>query len=483
MKELLNRSVACHRKSLDAGEYSSLELTKAFLEEIEDRDPTLCAYLTVCKDEALLAAEKCDKERRIGDKLPLLHGIPYALKDNICTKGIKTTCASKMLSEYVPPYSAFVYERLQGSGAVLLGKTNMDEFAMGASGENSAFGLIRNPLDTSRVPGGSSGGSAAAVAGGEAVFALGSDTGGSVRQPAALCGVVGMKPTYSSVSRYGLVAFASSLEQIGPITKTVWDNAAVLSAILGRDTRDCTSLERKDGSLLSGIKDGVKGLKIGVAKEFFEEGVSSDVKEAVLSAVLDYKAMGAELTEVSIPSLRYALGAYYVISSAEASSNLARFDGVRYGYRAENYESVDQLYVNSRSCGFGDEVKRRIMLGTFALSQGYYDEYYKKALKIRNLISAEFDAAFEKCHIIVTPTAPTVAGKIGTMADVTEQYGGDICTVPVNLAGLPAISVPCGKGEDGLPVGMQLIGPRFSESALYRAAYAYENKGGEADDK
>ncbi len=474
---MIGRSLYEHSIALARKEYSSVELTKAYLSEIEERDGELGAYLSITADKALKTAKDYDEGKCAPENNSTISGIPYALKDNICTKGIRTTCASKMLSSYDPPYDATVVEKLKRSGAVLLGKLNMDEFAMGSTTENSAFKITRNPWDSSRVPGGSSGGAAAAVAANEAVFALGSDTGGSVRQPASFCGVVGMKPTYGSVSRFGLVAFASSLEQIGPITRTVMDNAIVFNAICGKDRYDATTVERKCADLTQGIQGGVKGIKIGVPQQFFSAGISEDVKIAVLEAAEEYKKMGAELVSVSIPSVDHALAAYYIISSAEASSNLARFDGVRFGYRADEYETMDELYIKSRSEGFGKEVKRRIMLGTFALSSGYYDDYYKKALKVRSLVRADFQNVFSECDVILTPVAPTVAYKIGEKKDPLSMYMGDIYSAPVNIAGIPALSLPCGKGEGGMPVGMQLIGPDFSEELLYRVGFAYENRG------
>lgn len=475
MSELVKRSVYEHSQALAAGEYSSEELTREYIKEIEKKDSEIGAYITVTADSAIEKAKRIDAKRASGEKLGALEGIPAAIKDNICTKGVKTTCASKMLGDYVPPYSAGVIERLNGAGFVMLGKLNMDEFAMGSSTENSAFKITHNPCDTSRVPGGSSGGSAAAVAASEAAYALGSDTGGSIRQPASFCGVVGMKPTYGCVSRYGLVAFASSLDQIGPLTRTVRDNAMVLDAIAGYDKRDATSVNRAYTSFLDGIDDGVKGLRIGLPEQFFGKGISPDVKSAVLAAAEKYKALGATVTEVSMPAIDHALSAYYVISSAEASSNLARFDGVRYGYRADDFSDIDELYRKSRSEGFGAEVKRRIMLGTFALSSGYYDAYYKKALQVRSLVMRDFDSVFEKCDIILSPVAPTVAYKIGEKSsDPLEMYMGDAYSVPVNIAGIPALSLPCGTGEGGMPVGMQLIGRAFSEPLLYRAGQAFE---------
>ena len=478
MSELTERTIFEHAEALRKKEYSSVQLTQAYLEQIDKKDKTIGAYITVTADRAIESAKAFDEGRCSDSEISPLAGIPCGIKDNMCTKGIKTTCASKMLGGYIPPYSAHVVEKLEKSGAVILGKLNMDEFAMGSTTENSAFKVCRNPLDTDRVPGGSSGGSAAAVAAREAVYTLGSDTGGSIRQPASFCGVVGMKPTYGSVSRYGLIAFASSLDQIGPITSTVLDNALVLNAIVGHDKRDATSVKRVYNDFTADIKNGVKGMKIGVPEEFFGEGISDDVRKAVLAATDTYRALGAELVSVSMPSIDYALSAYYVISSAEASSNLARFDGVRYGYRCDDYSNIDELYRKSRSEGFGSEVKKRIMLGTFALSSGYYDAYYKKALQVRSLVRKDFDEAFGKCDFIISPVAPTVAYKIGEKTgDSLQMYMGDAYSVPVNIAGIPALTLPCGIGEGGMPVGMQLIGPAFSEGLLYRAGFAFESTG------
>lgn len=478
MSELTERTIFEHAEALRKKEYSSVQLTQAYLEQIDKKDKTIGAYITVTADRAIESAKAFDEGRCSDSEISPLAGIPCGIKDNMCTKGIKTTCASKMLGGYIPPYSAHVVEKLEKSGAVILGKLNMDEFAMGSTTENSAFKVCRNPLDTDRVPGGSSGGSAAAVAAREAVYTLGSDTGGSIRQPASFCGVVGMKPTYGSVSRYGLVAFASSLDQIGPITSTVLDNALVLNAIVGHDKRDATSVKRVYNDFTADIKNGVKGMKIGVPEEFFGEGISDDVRKAVLAATDTYRALGAELVSVSMPSIDYALSAYYVISSAEASSNLARFDGVRYGYRCDDYSNIDELYRKSRSEGFGSEVKKRIMLGTFALSSGYYDAYYKKALQVRSLVRKDFDEAFGKCDFIISPVTPTVAYKIGEKTgDSLQMYMGDAYSVPVNIAGIPALTLPCGIGEGGMPVGMQLIGPAFSEGLLYRAGFAFERTG------
>lgn len=463
-------------EKLHGKELSSAEATKAYFDKIDCTDDEIGAYVRLTKDVAMEQAEKADKIIAEGNAT-VLTGIPYGMKDNICTKGSITSCASKMLENFDPPYDAFVTKKMNGENAVMLGKMNMDEFAMGSTTENSAFKVTKNPVKTDRVPGGSSGGSAAAVAANEAAFTLGSDTGGSIRQPAAFCGVVGLKPTYGTVSRNGLVAFASSLDQIGPLTKTVEDAAIVMNAIAGHDSLDSTSVNRAYGDFTADMKLGVKGMKAALPKEYFGEGINPEVKEAVMNAAKSFEAMGVEIEEVSIPAMEYALPAYYVISSSEASSNLARFDGVRYGYRAENYEEMDDLYKNTRSEGFGKEVKRRIMLGSFALSSGYYDAYYKKALQVRTLIINDFNKIFDKHDFIISPVAPTVAYKIGEKtADPVEMYLGDIYTVPVNIAGLPALSMPCGKDKDGMPIGLQLIGKTFSEQTLIRAGYAFENK-------
>lgn len=476
MSELTHRSVAEHAEALRKQEYSSVELTEAYLKAIREKDEKIGAFLTLTEGEALAAAKASDERRAAGTLLSPIDGIPGAIKDNICTKGVRTTCASRMLADYIPPYNATVMEKLNGAGLVMLGKLNMDEFAMGSSTENSAMQITHNPRDLSRVPGGSSGGSAAAVAAEETPYALGSDTGGSIRQPAAFCGVVGMKPTYGSVSRYGLVAFASSLDQIGPLTANVRDNAMILDAIAGYDRHDATSINRTYTDFTAELGLGVKGMRIGLPEQFFGEGISPDVRSAVLAAAETYRSLGAEIVHVSMPSIDHALAAYYVISSAEASSNLARFDGVRYGFRASDYEDIDGLYLRSRTEGFGAEVKRRIMLGTFALSSGYYDAYYKKALQVRSLVMADFTAAFDKCNAILSPVAPTVAYRIGEKSgNPLEMYMGDAYSVPVNIAGLPAISLPCGVGADNMPVGMQLIGREFSEPLLYRIADAFEN--------
>lgn len=476
--KLTEMTAAALSEAMEKREISSVEAAKAYLDTIREKDGEIGAYLTVTEEEALASARRADEKRAAGETLSPLAGVPGGIKDNICTRGVKTTCASKMLENFVPPYDAAVMERLQAQGFVMLGKTNLDEFAMGSSTENSYYHLTRNPRDPSRVPGGSSGGSAAAVAAGEAAFALGSDTGGSIRQPAAFCGVVGMKPTYGTVSRYGLVAFASSFDQIGPLTRDVRDNALVLSAIAGHDRRDATSVRRDGGSLAGEIGAGVKGMRIALPREYFGRGIDARVSGAVQAAARRLESLGARVEEVNMESLGHALPAYYILSSAEASSNLARFDGVKYGFRAENCENMDQLYKNTRSEGFGKEVKRRIMLGTFVLSAGYYDAYYKQAQKVRTLIVEDFARVFRSCELILSPVAPTTAYAIGEKtADPLTMYLGDVYTVPVNIAGLPALSLPCGADENGLPIGIQLIGPAFSERRLYRAGYALEQSG------
>lgn len=465
-------------QAMQAGTLTATELTQACLCRIERQEPAIGAFLTLTAEDALAKARAVDLGRAAGKPLPPLAGIPVAYKDNLCTQGVRTTCASRMLSQYTPPYDATVVARLRAQGVVPLGKVNLDEFAMGSSTENSALQATRNPLDHSRVPGGSSGGSAAAVASGEAPFALGSDTGGSIRQPAAFCGVVGMKPTYGTVSRYGLVAFASSLDQIGPITRTVRDSALVLDALAGHDPMDATSANRAYAPYAADLEQGVEGLRIALAEELFGAGVSADVLAAVEAAAKRYERMGATLHTVSMPALRHALPAYYILSSAEASSNLARFDGIRFGHRAEGAKTLDELYERSRSEGFGPEVKRRILLGTFALSAGYVDEYYKQALKLRRLVFRDFERVLQAHDVILSPVTPTVAFRFGEKTeDPMAMYSGDICTVPANIAGLPALSLPCGTGEGGMPVGLQLMGRAFDERTLYRAAYALEREG------
>ena len=456
-------------------ECSAVELCNDVLARINETENKIGAYVTVAEESAKENAKKIDKAMAAGDKLHPLAGIPIGIKDNISTKGIRTTCSSKMLENYVPPFDATVMNKINNAGMTVLGKMNMDEFAMGSSTETSYMHLTRNPYNTECVPGGSSGGSAAAVAAGEAILTLGSDTGGSIRQPAALCGVVGMKPTYGSVSRYGLVAFASSLDQIGPLGKSVKDVAMLQSLICGHDRYDATSKNIEYPDYAAALKENAKGLKIGIPKEYFGEGIDSQVKESVMKAVKEFELQGAVIKEISLPSTEYAINTYYIIASAEASSNLARFDGVKYGYRTSEYDGLVDMYEKTRSEGFGDEVKRRIMLGTFVLSSGYFDAYYKKAKRVQNQISQEFSNAFKECDFIATPTVPASAFKIGeNIGDPIKMYYNDVCTVTVNIAGLPAISLPCGKDSAGMPMGLQLIGDKFSEQTLLNTAYTYE---------
>ncbi|UOE60298.1 Asp-tRNA(Asn)/Glu-tRNA(Gln) amidotransferase subunit GatA [Priestia filamentosa] len=450
------------------------ELVNESYKRIGEVDEKVGAFLTLDKEKAHAYAKELDEAIGTKDEFGLLFGMPIGVKDNIVTKGLRTTCGSKMLDNFNPIYDATVVERLRAAESVTIGKINMDEFAMGSSNENSALKVTRNPWDLNRVPGGSSGGSAAAVAAGEVPFALGSDTGGSIRQPAAFCGVVGLKPTYGRVSRYGLVAFASSLDQIGPITRNVEDNAFLLQAISGVDKMDATSANVEVPDFLSSLTGDVKGLKIAVPKEYLAEGVNEEVRQSVLDALKVLEAQGATWEEVSLPHSKYALATYYLLSSSEASANLARFDGVRYGHRTDNAENLIEMYKQTRSEGFGDEVKRRIMLGTFALSSGYYDAYYKKAQQVRTLIKKDFEDVFEKYDVIVGPTTPTPAFKIGeNVNDPLTMYANDILTIPVNLAGVPGISVPCGF-SNGLPLGLQIIGKHFDESTVYRVAHAFE---------
>jgi aspartyl-tRNA(Asn)/glutamyl-tRNA(Gln) amidotransferase subunit A len=461
-------------KLLKTRQLSSVELTKTYLEHIHQLEPKIHALVTITDELALKQAEKADERIASGDTNPLT-GIPAVIKDNMCTKGTRTTCSSRMLENFVPPYDATVVERLNEQGVVVVGKSNMDEFAMGSSTEHSAFSPTRNPWDLSRVPGGSSGGSAATVAAGEAVYALGSDTGGSIRQPAGFCSVIGLKPTYGRVSRYGLVAFASSLDQIGPLTGDVTDCALVLNAIAGHDPRDSTSVPSPTPDYTQCLTDNLKGLSIGVPKEYFVEGMQSEVETAMRTAISKLEELGARVDwEVSLPSTRYALAAYYIIAPSEASANLARYDGVKYGFSYQNADSMWDAMEKTRQYGFGAEVKRRIMLGTYALSAGYYDAYYLKAQKVRTLIIREFDRAFEKYDALITPTSPTVPFKIGEKVDdPVQMYLSDVCTLPINIAGVPAISIPAGFAG-GLPIGMQIIGKPFSEETLFKVAYAYE---------
>ncbi|BDG61248.1 Asp-tRNA(Asn)/Glu-tRNA(Gln) amidotransferase subunit GatA [Caldinitratiruptor microaerophilus] len=460
-----------------AGELSATEIVDAFLSRIGQVEPQVRAFITVTAAEARERAQRLDSRRKAdGRDLGPLAGVPVAVKDNIVTQGIPTTCGSRILEGFVPPYDATVISRLQGAGAILIGKTNMDEFAMGSSTENSGFFPTRNPWDLERVPGGSSGGSAAAVAADECAVALGSDTGGSIRQPAAFCGVVGLKPTYGAVSRFGLVAFASSLDQIGPIAHDVADAALLFSVIAGHDRRDSTSAPNADrvAQFQPGPDTSLAGVRVGVPREFFAAGLDDGVRRAVEAAIQHLGSLGAEVREVSLPHVEYALDAYYVIAPAEASSNLARYDGVRYGYRSPGAESLLDMYLRTRRDGFGPEVKRRIMIGTYALSAGYYDAYYKKAQQVRTLVVRDFQQAFAEVDVLATPTTPTPAFRIGEKTDdPLAMYLADVYTIPVNLAGLPALSLPCGR-VDGLPVGLQLIGRHFEEPLLFRVAHAFE---------
>ncbi|WP_099354974.1 Asp-tRNA(Asn)/Glu-tRNA(Gln) amidotransferase subunit GatA [Fredinandcohnia onubensis] len=455
-------------------EISVSDLVDESFKRINAVDDKVQAFLTLNEENAKEYAKQLDEALESNDDLGLLFGMPIGVKDNIVTKGVRTTAASKILENFDPIYDATVVQKLQKAQTVTIGKLNMDEFAMGSSNENSSFKVTKNPWDLERVPGGSSGGSAAAVAAGEVLFSLGSDTGGSIRQPAAFCGVVGLKPTYGRVSRFGLIAFASSLDQIGPVTRTVEDNAFLLQAISGVDPMDATSANVDVPNYVSALTGDVKGLKIAVPKEYLGEGVDEEVRQSVLDSLKVLEGLGATWEEVSLPHSKYALATYYLLSSSEASANLARFDGVRYGYRTDNAENLIEMYKQSRSEGFGDEVKRRIMLGTFALSSGYYDAYYKKAQKVRTLIKKDFEDVFEKYDVIIGPTTPTPAFKIGeNMEDPLTMYANDILTIPVNLAGVPGISVPCGF-SNGLPLGLQIIGKHFDESTIYRVADAFE---------
>ncbi len=456
-------------------EMSSVEITKAYLDRIDKVEDKVESYVTVLAEEAIQSAEVVDKKIAAGETVGALAGVPIALKDNLCTKDVLTTCSSKMLYNFRPPYDSTVAKKLKEADTVLLGKVNMDEFAMGSSTETSYFKKTKNPYDLTKVPGGSSGGSAACVAADEATFTLGSDTGGSIRQPASLCGCVGMKPTYGTVSRFGLVAFASSLDQIGPLAKDVQDCALIYDQIVGYDPMDSTSVNRDYSNFEKALTGDVKGLKIGMPAEYMGDGISTPVQNAVMAALESFKAMGADYEEMHLPLNEYALPAYYMISSAEASSNLARFDGVKYGYRAENFEDLADLYAQTRSEGFGAEVKRRIMIGTYALSSGYYDAYYKKAQQVRTMIMQDFDKAFTKYDVLVTPTTPTTAfGFCEKTNDPLQMYMADICTVSVNIGGLPAVVLPCGYDENGLPIGLQIIGKPFGEAAILNAAYALE---------
>ena len=461
------------RKALDNKDISVKELTNEYLSKINNLNNRIESFITVTNDLALNQADKAQNAINNGDSKALT-GIPIAIKDNICTEGVKTTCASKVLENFIPPYNATVMEKLNAQNIVMLGKTSMDEFAMGGSTQTSAFAKTKNPYNRECVPGGSSGGSAAAVAADMCPAALGSDTGGSIRQPSAFCGVTGIKPTYSRVSRYGLVAFASSFDQIGPIAKDSHDCGIVLNAICGYDPHDGTSSGESVPDFTAKIGESLKEMKIALPAEFFADGIDEAVRSTVLKAADEYKAMGAEIVECKMPSLKYAVPAYYLLACAEATSNLARYDGIKYGHRTENAESYEQLIVKSRSEGFGDEVKRRILLGNYALSSGYYDAYYRKALALRQLIRQEYNDIFEKCDVVLTPTTPTVAYRPQEMADPVKMYQSDICTVTVNIAGLPALSTPCGYDENGMPIGMSIIGKKFDEATIIQVADAFE---------
>ena len=462
---------------LNKKEITSEDITKSYVSRINEKEDNIEAFVTVLSEEAENKAKEIDQKIEKGEITNKLAGIPIGIKDNICTKGIKTTCASKMLEDFVSPYNATVMDKINAENLITIGKLNMDEFAMGGSTENSYFKKTKNPWNLSKVPGGSSGGSAAAVASQMVPWALGSDTGGSIRQPASFCGIVGLKPTYGLVSRYGLVAFASSLDQIGPITNDVRDSAILLNIIAGHDEKDSTSVDMPKKDYEKALTGNIKGLKIGVPKEFFGEGINEEVKESLKQAIETYKKLGAEVEEFSLDIAKYALATYYIIACAEASSNLGRFDGIRYTYRAKDFKDLKDLYKKTRSEGFGAEVKRRIILGTYVLSSGYYDAYYKKAQQVRTLVMNEFNKGFEKYDVILTPTSPTVAFGIGEKSNnPLEMYLADICTVSINIAGLPGISIPCGVDKEGMPIGMQLIGNKFQEETILNTAYSFEQE-------
>ena len=462
-----------------AGKTTAVEAMQAVLAQIDSREEELNCYVTIDKEAAMKAAEAAQRAIEAGGLTGPLAGVPVAIKDNMCTEGMLTTCSSKILENYVPAFSSEAVLRLKQAGAVMIGKTNMDEFAMGSTTETSAYGVTKNPHNMEHVPGGSSGGSAAAVAAQECFFALGSDTGGSIRQPASYCGVVGMKPTYGTVSRYGLIAYGSSLDQIGPLCKDVTDCATILEVIAAHDPKDSTSVQRADTDFTAALVDDVQGMKIGIPRDYFGEGLDPEVKQAVLAAAEVLKSKGAIVEEFDLSLVEYAIPTYYTIAAAEASSNLERFDGVKYGYRAKDFEGLHGMYKKTRSEGFGEEVKRRIMLGSFVLSSGYYDAYYLKALRVKALIKKAFDEAFAKYDVILGPVAPTTAPKLGaSLSDPIKMYLGDIYTISVNLAGLPGISLPCGRDAKGLPIGVQLIGDCFKEKKLIQAAYAYEQARG-----
>lgn len=475
--DILEYSAVELSAAIREGKVTATDAMEAVLARIEAREKDINAYVTVDREQALRAAASVQEKIEKGELTGPLAGVPVAIKDNLCTEGMLTTCSSKILENFVPTFTAEAVLNLEKAGAVIIGKTNMDEFAMGSTTETSAYGETRNPWNTVHVPGGSSGGSAAAVAAGECFFALGSDTGGSIRQPASFCGVVGLKPTYGTVSRYGLIAYGSSLDQIGPLTKNVTDCATVLELIASHDTKDSTSVKREDTDFTSALLEDVKGMKIGIPRDYFGEGLDAEVKDAVLAAAKVLEEKGAVVEEFDLSLVEYAIPTYYTIAAAEASSNLERFDGVKYGYRTEAYEGLHNMYKKTRSEGFGAEVKRRIMLGSFVLSSGYYDAYYLKALKVKAMIKKAFDDAFSRYDLILGPVAPTTAPRLGeSLSDPLKMYLGDIYTISVNLAGLPGISVPCGKDAKGLPIGLQLIADSFQEKKLIQAAYTYEKR-------
>ncbi len=475
MNELLKKSAAEQSKALKNKEISAVELTNAAFDRIAELDDKLGAFNSLTKDTAIETAKKVDEKIAKGEELPLLAGVPLALKDNMNLIGSKTTASSKILENFVSPFNATVTEKLLGNLVPILGKANLDEFAMGSSNENSAFKKVHNPWDLKKVPGGSSGGSAASVSACEATLALGSDTGGSIRLPASFCGIVGMKPTYGRVSRYGLIAFASSLDQIGPFARTVEDAANLLEVISGHDPKDSTSLNLPVEHYSAHLNDDIKGMKVGVIKELMTEGLSDDVARAMQKAIDDYKKLGAEVVEISLPNLKYSIGIYYILATAECSSNLARFDGVRYGYRTPDAQNLMELYTKSRAEGFGPEVKRRIMLGTYALSSGYYDAYYKKAQQMRALVTQDFVEAFKKVDILISPTCPNTAFELGAKSsDPLQMYLTDIATISANLAGIPGMSVPAGFDKDGMPIGLQILAPQLQESRLFNAAHKFE---------
>lgn len=462
-------------EKIENREITSEEIVKSYCKKIDENEENIKAFISLYKDDAISKAKEIDKDRKSGKNVGKYAGIPIGIKDNMCIIGTKITCASKMLENFVAPYNATVVEKMNNENMIYLGKMNMDEFAMGSSTENSAFFVTHNPHDLERVPGGSSGGSAAAAAANMVPWALGSDTGGSIRQPASLCGIVGLKPTYGLVSRYGLVAYASSFDQIGPLTKDVTDNAILLNIIAGHDEKDSTSVDMPKKDYTKALINDVKGMKIGLPKEYLADGIDEEVKQAILNVAEKYKRLGAIVEECSFDVGKYALGTYYIIADAEASSNLGRFDGIRYGYRTKNISNLKDIYKNSRSEGFGEEVKRRIILGTYVLSSGYYDAYYKKAQKVRTIIKNEFAKLFEKYDLLLTPTSPTTAFKIGEKCnDPLQMYMADVYTVPVNMAGIPGMSVPCGFDSKSLPIGFQLLAKPFGEETIYRAAYTYE---------